>query len=544
MRTAAICSFLLWLSIAAGAGRAGEQAFDVVVYGATPGGITAAVAAARQGASVALIEPSRHIGGMTSGGLSATDYGNPTYVGGLALKFFDQAAAKYRSAPAKLAGLGRNARWFSEPHVAEQTFLDMVKRPGITLATERPLQSVTSRKHRITSLRTADGTVYRGRVFIDATYEGDLMAQAGVKYAVGRESRDTYGESLAGFCPPKLRPRTVAFMATKGSSYVHGTPAELLARRPDGTLLWGIRDIAWPEPGAGDRLVQSYNFRVIATQRKDILIPFPKPKHYDPARYELLLEMVRAFPGVRFERLVFTGAIPNGKYDVNASGLIVSTDHPGFNTEYPDGNETTRRRIWQDHVDWVQGIFYFLGHDGRVPRALRDQVNEWGLCKDEFADNDHWPYALYVREARRMIGAYVMRQCDCQENRTKSDSVAMGTFILDCHCLQRLVTPEGLAVDEGNFDVPVRPYQIAYRSITPLAAECENLLVPVCLSASHVAYGSIRMEPQYMMLGQAAGLAAVMAIEQKAAVQRIDLAKLQRTLRGQGQILTDADRRK
>jgi hypothetical protein len=537
----AICFLLLWLSIGAGSLRAAEHAFDVVVYGATPGGIAAAVAAARQRASVVLIEPSRHIGGMVSGGLSATDYGNPAYIGGLALEFFDRAAAKYHD-PARLAS--PRDKWFSEPHVAERTFLEMVEQAGVKLATKRHLDSVACQSHRISSLCTSDGTVYRGRVFIDATYEGDLMAQAGVKYAVGRESRGVYGESLAGFCLPKLRPRTVAFMATKGSSYVHGTPTELDAHRSDGTLLWGIKDIPWPEPGAGDKLVQSYNFRVIATQRKEILVPFPKPKHYDPARYELLLQMVRAYPGIRFERLVFTAPIPHGKYDVNASGLIVSTDHPGFNTEYPEGDVATRNRIWQDHVDWVQGLFYFLGHDQRVPQALRDQVNCWGLCKDEFVDNDHWPYALYIREARRMIGVYVMRQSDCQKNTAKPDSVAMGTFILDSHCVERLVTPDGLAIDEGNFDVAVRPYQIAYRSITPVKEQCGNLLVPVCLSASHVAYGSIRMEPQYMMLGHAAGLAAVMAMEQQVAVQDIDLPKLQRTLRGQKQIVTEADRKK
>jgi hypothetical protein len=541
MRGTAICSVLAWLSIGVGCARAEQRVFDVVVYGATPGGIAAAVAAARQRASVVLIEPARHIGGMVSGGLSATDYGNPAYIGGLALEFFERAAAKYHD-PAKSASL--RDKWFSEPHVAEQTFLEMVHQAGVQLVTQQHLESVACRAHRITSLRTSDGMVYRGRVFIDATYEGDLMARAGVKYAVGRESRAAYGESLAGFCLPKLRPRTATFMATKGTSYVHGTPTELSARRSDGTLLWGIKDIPWPEPGAGDKLVQSYNFRVIATQRKEILVPFPKPKRYDPARYELLLQMALAYPGIRFERLVFTGSIPNGKYDLNASGLIVSTDHPGYNTEYPDGDEATRNRIWQDHVDWVQGIFYFLGHDKRVPPSLREQVNRWGLCKDEFVDNDYWPYALYVREARRMIGAYVMRQSDCQTNTVKPDSVAMGTFILDSHCVERLVTPDGLAIDEGNFDVAVRPYQIAYRSITPVAEQCGNLLVPVCLSASHVAYGSIRMEPQYMMLGHAAGLAAAMAIAEKAAVQEIDVPKLQQSLRKQKQIITEADRKK
>ncbi len=376
MRATAICVCLVLSSIGAGSIQAEEHAFDVVVYGATPGGITAAIAAARQQASVVLIEPAKHIGGMVSGGLSATDFGNPRYIGGLALEFFDRAAAKYHD-PAKLAS--PRDKWLSEPHVAEQTFLEMVREAGITLVTQAGLESVACRAQRITSLRTGDGTIYRGRMFIDASYEGDLMARADVKYAVGRESRAAYGESLAGFCPPKLRPRTAAFMATKGSSYVHGTPIELSARYPDGTLLWGIKDVPWPEPGAGDHLVQSYKLRVIATQRPDILVPFPKPKHYDRARYELLLRMVLAFPGIRFERLVFTGPIPNGKYDVNASGLIVSTDHPGYNTEYPDGDPATRQRIWQDHVDWVQGIFYFLGHDPRVPKACAIRPTD-GAC--------------------------------------------------------------------------------------------------------------------------------------------------------------------
>jgi hypothetical protein len=267
-------------------------------------------------------------------------------------------------------------------------------------------------------------------------------------------------------------------------------------------------------------------------------VPFPKPKNYDPARFELLLQLVLKFPGIRFEKLVYTGAIPNDKFDLNASGLIFNTDYWSGNTDYPEGNEATRARIWQDHTDYVQGFFWFLGHDERVPQALRDQVNAWGLAQDEFGDNDHWPYALYIREARRMIGAYVMRQQDCQTDITKPDAIAMGSFILDSHALQRLVTPDGFVIDEGNFDVPTKPYQIPYRSLTPVKAQCENLLVPVCMSATHVAYGSIRMEPQYMAMGHACGVAAVMALRGGTAVQAIDVPALQAKLMQQSQVLS------
>ena len=290
-------------------------------------------------------------------------------------------------------------------------------------------------------------------------------------------------------------------------------------------------------PGSADKLTQSYNFRICVTQREDIKVPFPKPAQYDPARYELLLLLIQAFPGVRFGRLFHLGNIANGKYDLNAQGLF-STDYPGANFDYPDGDAATRARIWQDHTDFIQGMLWFLGHDERVPQSLREQTNSWGLCKDEFADNACWPYALYIREGRRMIGEYVMVQKDLQTDIFKDDAVGMGSFLIDCHIVQRILAEDGTVRDEGSFqDTPALPYQIPYRSLTPKRAECENLLVPVCLSASHIAYCSLRMEPVYMALGQASGLAAVMALKAKTPVQNIDVPALRKKLLEQKAVL-------
>ena len=519
----------------AGISTAQGEPYGLVVYGATPAGITAAIAAAREGASVILIEPGKHIGGMVAGGLSSTDTGNPATIGGIAREFFTRADAKYQD-PEKTATPFKF--WKVEPHVAEKTFHEMIQEAGLKVVMNQPLRSAAHEGNRLAAITTQDGVTYRGKMFVDATYEGDLMAQAGVKYAVGREGRAEYGEPLAGFNPAALRPYDCDYMAKPGTAYTHGTPTRLPARDATGKLLWGVTDKPWPEPGTGDKLVQSYNFRVIATQRKENRVPFPKPKNYCPEHYELLLQLVLRYPGIRFEKIVYAGWIPGDKCDVNASGLIFSTDYWGGSTDYPEGDEAARARIWQDHVDYVQGLFWFLGHDERVPQQMRDQVARWGLAKDEFVDNDHWPYALYVREARRMIGAYVMRQQDCQDEITKPDVIAMGSFILDSHAYQRLVTPEGYVVDEGNFDVHTKPYQIPYRSITPIKVQCANLLVPVCLSATHVAYGALRMEPQYMAFGHAAGLAAVMAIRTDSAVQDIDVKALQARLLEAAQVLS------
>ncbi|MDQ3621990.1 MAG: FAD-dependent oxidoreductase, partial [Verrucomicrobiota bacterium] len=510
--------------------------FDVVVYGGTPAGLAAGIVAAREGASVIVIEPTKWIGGMVTGGLTRSDVGKQETVGGFAREFFARAAASKPGTP----------MWYAEPHVNLATFEAMVRevpQGGIQIVKEQRLKSVAVEGARIKSITTADGKTYAGNMFVDATYEGDLMARADVSYIVGRESRDQYGEPLAGFYPMPVRPHDAEVMAGvcsclggKGPHYIHGTPAKIPARDDSGKLLFGVTE-ASAAPGSADTLSQAYNFRVVVTRRTDIRVPFPKPAKYDPSRYELLLRLIKAYPSVRFGRLFHLGAVANGKYDLNAQGLF-STDYPGGNTAYPDGDDATRDTIWQDHADYIQGMLWFLGHDPRVSRELRDETNEWGLCRDEFADNDHWPYALYVREARRMIGEYVMIQKDCQTDIIKPDSVGMGSFVIDCHIVQRIVAGDGTVTDEGSFpDAPARPYQIAYRSLAPKKAECENLLVPVCFSASHVAYCSMRMEPVYMAMGHASGLAAMMAIKHRKSVQEIDVPALQAKLREQKAVL-------
>jgi hypothetical protein len=508
---------------------------DIVIYGATPGGLSAAFAAAREGASVVVIEPTKWIGGMVTGGLASTDVGNEKVIGGIAREFFTRAAESEPGTP----------MWFAEPHVNMATFQKMIAESKIHVVTERRLKAISRDGSSVESLLTDDGTRYYGKIFIDASYEGDLMARASVSYTIGRESRATYDEPLAGFLPALLRPRTVDQMALDSPSiggpknsmgYVHGTPARIPALDVAGLPLPGVNNV-WEEPGAGDSRTQSYNFRAIVTRVAENRVSFPKPERYDPARYELLTRLIAKFPGIRFSKLVYLAPIAKDKYDANASGLVTGTDNVGANQQYPDGDAETRAQIWQDHVDYVQGFLWCLANDSRVPADLRAQASEWGLAKDEFVDNHHWPYALYVREARRMIGAYVMRQKDCTQDITKPDSIGMGSFIMDSHAVQRLVNHDGSVIDEGNFDIAVRPYQIPYRSLVPERGQCGNLLVPVCISASHVAYGSIRMEPQYMIMGQACGLAAVQALRANQSVQEIDVAALQAKLREQKQVL-------
>jgi hypothetical protein len=534
LAAAKVISLLLAVFVLALPWRTTAKDPDLLVYGGTPGGIACAIATARQGCTVKLIETTRHLGGMTTGGLSHTDVGpKPEIIGGIAREFFTRADAHYADAN-RTAG---HDFWYHEPHVAEAIFVAMLREAGVEVVFGTRVHAVEKQGARIASVTTEDGLRHAARMFVDASYEGDLMSRAGVSYIVGREGADTYGEPLAGFHPAPFRFREAEYMSDPKSAYTHGTPAKISARDKDGGLLPGISAAPWPAPGTGDRLSQSYNFRVILTDRPENRVPFPKPAHYDPLRYEIMARIIDAFPGVRFEKLVFIGALPNGKFDANASGLVQGTDHVGGNADYPDGDYATRDRIWQDHVDYVQGFFWFLANDPRVPAALREQAAAYGLAKDEFTDNANWPYALYIREARRMVGPHVMTQRDCTKQITKPDSIGMGAFILDSHAVQRFVDPGGFVIDEGNFDVPVRPYQIPYRSVTPKKEQCENLMVPVCLSASHVTYGSIRMEPQFMILGQSCGVAASMALAKHIAVQDVPIPELRAKLLAEKQVL-------
>lgn len=522
-----ICPLLFGLSLSP------SSSADIVVYGATPAGIASAVAAKREGASVTLVEPSRWIGGMVAGGLSSTDTGNKKTIGGLAMEFFDRCEKRY----------GDKDKFDCEPKGYMAVFREMLGEAGVEPQLGARLTGVRRQGCRVLAIEVTGGRVIEGRVFIDASYEGDLMAGAGVGYIVGREARAKYGEAYAGFYPNAPRGFGADVMASvcsciggEGPHYVHGAPCPIDGRGEGGGPLWGIQ-IDDSAAGDGDGLTQAYNFRLCVTQREDIRVPFPKPATYEPARYELLLRLIRAYPGIRFGRLVHLARLANGKFDLNAQGLY-STDYVGGNSRYPDGSADERARIWQDHVDYVQGFLWFLGHDERVPAALRDETLSWGLCRDEFSDNGHWPYQLYVREARRMIGEYVMTQNDVQEDIEKPDGVGMGSFVVDSHIVQRLLAKDGTVIDEGAFDGPAMPYEIPYRCLTPKAGECENVLVPVCFSASHVAYCTMRMEPVYMALGHAAGLAATMAGRGGVAVQSIDVAALRAKLSEQKAVLS------
>jgi FAD dependent oxidoreductase len=497
--------------------------FDVVVYGGTASGVVAAVSVSREGERVVLIEPGRHLGGMVSGGLGATDHGNRGAIGGISREFFRRVLDHY----VKTYGAGSpqvkdSSDGFKfEPHVAEAVFLDMVREAKVEVVYESTLGKVEVLNSRIVGLDTNKGETFVGSVFIDASYEGDLMAKAGVKYAIGREGRAEYGESIAG---------------VQARSPAHQWPVAVPALGADGRPLPTVQTGEAGAAGSGDRKTQAYNYRLCMTDVKDNRFPFPRPPGYDPSRYELLARYLALKPGLKVGQLMNPVRMPNGKTDTNNNGAF-STDHIGGNWDYPDGDEPIRRKIVDDHIAYVQGFLYFLANDPRVPKALHDEMAGWGLAKDEFNDTGHWPHQLYVREARRMLGSYVMTQADIMDDRTKVDSVGLGSYNTDSHHVQRVVQPDGSALNEGDFQVGVRPYAIPYRSLVPRSMECSNLLVPVCMSASHVAYGTVRMEPVYMILGHASGIAASLASRRKLAVQDVPLDQLLLSLATQGAVL-------
>ena len=544
-----IRALLLCLSFAASLGNRATWAEpatvrDLVIYGPTSAGIAAAVQAKRMGLSVIVVGPDQHLGGLSAGGLGWTDSGNKAVIGGVALDFYKrvydyydkpstwqwQERAAYgnrgQGTPA-MDGDGR-AMWVFEPHIAEQVFEDLVRDHAITVHRDEWLDrsgvGVIRKAGRITAIKMLSGREYAGKMFIDATYEGDLMAAAGVSYTIGREANSVYGETLNGV--QIERARSHQFTNDISGYKVPGDPTSgLLPRVHAGSP--GMQ-------GAGDHRVQAYNFRMCLTRVPENRVPFPRPEGYDPDQYELLLRDLLA--GSRHIQGKFD-MLPNLKTDTNNHGSF-STDNIGMNYDYPDASYERRQEIIAEHRRYQQGYCYFLANDPRVPEDVRSWYRAWGLAKDEFTDNGHWPHQIYVREARRMVGDLVVTENHLRRTLPTERSIGMGSYNMDSHNVQRYIDKDGFVRNEGDIQVnPGGPYPIDYGAILPKKAECENLLVVCAVSSSHIAYGSIRMEPVFMILGQSATTAAAQALQAGLAVQDVPYDSLAARLTADGQVL-------
>jgi hypothetical protein len=535
--------FLLPLFIipAASAQQIQEDA-DVVIYGGTSSGVAAAVQVSRMGKSVILIEPTDHLGGLTTNGLGATDSGRKDTIGGISREFYQRIHRHYADPSAwplqspddrgKKGGGAifdpeEDAMWVFEPGVAEKVINEMLGEAKVVVFFKERLDRKSGVKKagdRITSVTMESGKVFNGRMFIDATYEGDLLAAAGVNYHVGREANSVYGETLNGVQKSQM----------KGHLFVRPVDPYAIPGDSASGLVAGVHNDGPGEEGAGDKRIQAFNYRMCMSNDERNRVPFPKPDDYDEKEFELLFRNFEAGD----LRLPFSpGMMPNHKTDTNNLGAI-STDYIGANYDYPEASYAERERIVEKHKTYQQGLMWTLANHPRVPAAIREAMKSWGLAADEFVANGHWPRQIYVREARRMVSDYVVTELDCRRVRVAEDSVGLGSYNMDSHNTQRYVTSDGMVQNEGDVQVsPGGPYVVGYRSIVPKAGECGNLLVPVCVSSSHIAFGSVRMEPVFMILGQSSATAAVMAIESGLAVQELPYALLRERLLADGQVL-------
>jgi hypothetical protein len=527
---------------------AAPPATDVLIYGCTSGALTAAVQVKRMGKSVHVVCPEKHLGGLTAGGLGWTDSGNKAVIGGLSREFYHRVWQHYEKPEAWRwqkreqygnRGQGTAARdsanrtmWIFEPHVAEQIFEAWVKEMRIPVTRDAWLDRSAKRVKkdptgRITSIRMLDGKTYAAKMFLDATYEGDLMAAAGVDFHVGREPRAQYDEQWAGV-------QTGVFQHRHNFSALPPlSPYRIAGDAKSGLLPRISADPPGPY-GTGDRKIQAYCFRMCLTTVPENRVPFEKPPGYDPGEYELLARVYQAGWKETFGKF---DPIPNAKTDTNNHGPF-STDNIGRNWDYPEATYERRREIIREHEQYQKGWLYFITTDPRVPEDVRKRMSEYGLAKDEFASTGHWPHQIYVRESRRMVGRYVMTEHELLKRRPTPEPVGMGSYGIDSHNIQRYITPEGRVENEGDIGVSTNgPYQISYGALVPKKGQAPNLLVPVCASSSHIAYGSIRMEPVFMILGQSAATAAVMAIENGWAVQDVPYEKLRARLLADGQVL-------
>ena len=486
---------------------------DVCIYGGTSAGVIAAYTAKKMGKTVILIEPGSHLGGMSSGGLGYTDIGNKYAITGLARDFYRRIGDHY----------GKFEQWIFEPKVADSIFRDYIERGDIPVLYRHRLKEIRKEGKVLEAITLEDilnksSKSVKAKIFIDCSYEGDLMARTGISYRVGREANAEYQETFNG----------VQLM--EGHQFPDGVDPYKIPGDPSSGLLWGINDTGLQPAGSGDNKVQAYNFRICLTDDPGNRVPITKPDRYDPEKYELLIRLMEKKPWKSLQDGFIWSKMPNRKTDINNRNGF-STDMIGMNWEYPEGDYSTRDSIWQVHTDYTKGLLYFVGHDPRVAKHIREEMQQWGYPKDEYTDNGHWTHQLYVREARRMEGALIMTQHHCQGKEVVDDGIGMAAYTMDSHNCDRLVV-SGMVKNEGNVEEGgFGPYPISYRALTPKKEEAVNVLVPVCLSATHIAYGSIRMEPVFMVLGQSAAMAASMAINTGKPVQEINVEELQALLR-------------
>ena len=501
----------------------GAYTADICVYGGTAAGVIAAYTAARCGNTVLLIEPGDWIGGLTTGGLGQTDAGVKDAITGFSRAFYRRVAKKYNQA---------GEQWTFEPRVASVVMRDFLSEGNIRVLMRTQIATLIKQGTAITEAHffrpgPAKGRqiVVHSKQFIDCTYEGDLMAKAGVSYFIGREDNTVYHETLSGFQLPEYHKQSGYHQFPDGIN-PYKIPGD-----PQSGLLWGISSSKVVPAGTGDKKVQAYNFRICLTDSAANRIPITRPADYDPSKYELLVRLLEAQPNMRgINQYFIWSKMPNRKTDVNNRGGF-STDMIGMNQNWAEAGYAERSAMLRRGIAYTKGLLYFMATDKRVPDTLRNFIRNWGYPKDEYKESDHFTPQLYIREARRMIGAYVMTEHNCRGEVTVEDGIGMASYGMDSHNCDRIVV-NGMVKNEGNVEVHVkRPYPVAYRSITPKETECTNLLVPVCLSSSHIAYGSIRMEPVFMVLGQSAAMAASMAIKQQAAIQKIDVQALQAWLK-------------
>lgn len=483
---------------------------DLCIYGATSAGVVAAYTAAKAGKKVVIVDPVNHIGGLSSGGLGMTDIGNKFVVTGLALDFYRKIGKHY----------GTFEQWIFEPKVAEQIFRDYLGKTNVQMMMNNPLIKVNKNGNTITDIElgSSEGTNrVSAKIFMDCTYEGDLLAAAGVSYHVGREDNSLYGETINGV------------QLLDGHQFPNGIDPYKVKGDASSGLLWGISNEKLLPKGTGDKKVQAYNYRITLTNVPENRIPITKPDNYDAQRYELLKRQKELQPWKSIQDVFIWSLMPNGKTDINNRNGF-STDMIGMNWDYPEADWSRRREIIKAHEDYTKGLLYFVGNDPAVPQEIRNEIQKWGYPKDEYINNNHWSPQLYIREARRMVGEVVMTQNHCQGREIVQDDIGYAAYTMDSHNCDRLVV-NGMVKNEGNVEVGgFLPFPISYRSITPKRAEVSNLLVPVCLSSSHIAFGSIRMEPVFMVLAQSAAVAAGIAIDKKIPVQDVKIADIKKAL--------------